>query len=312
MNFYSNNQEQDRLFLEVSTKYNLAYWIAADIEHFVTNFPELISETDIDKIDQQYKTAMQIFNDAKNLSLNLTGKHRDCEHVLQKFIDFTIKDFDQNKPQELNDSESEGIKLLDAINIEEDFRNNFKKFLSGNDMELYVLISYSYFTKAFLKMVDFSSIEDFDDPNRISLTSREIVKNLAMARGILGECLSDEIWVDAVIDEFVIMGTNSTSAKDMADYCNLNVEYAELWNEFYYVYAEFYKDFIDRNYEFDQLEFDLMSFESTKYLGKINIIAYKICRMILNFMNIEVARVELFTPRTIKSLTNKLEKRCIR
>ena len=312
MNFYLNNFEQDRLYLEISTKYNLAYWIAADIDHFITNFPELVSEADGSKINKQYSTALKILKDAKKLSSSLTGKHKDSEIVLQKYVDFVIKAFDPNKEQTLNDSESNEVYLMNGINAEEEFRNNFKKFLSGNDIELYLLISHSYFAKALLSMINFYEMTEVNNSYKLSNPSKDIVDNFEMARSILGEGMINDDWIDGVINDFVIIGSKDLSTNAMANYCNINIEYVNLWKEFYYVYAEYYKDFIERDYQFDQLEFDVMSHESTKYQGKINIIAYEISMMILSYMDKEIQKVELFTPRTIKSLTNKLEKRYVR
>ena len=44
-----------------------------------------------------------------------------------------------------------------------------------------------------------------------------------------------------------------------------------------------------------------MSFESMKYLGKINISAIKNCYIILDMMNINLPKTEIFSIRTIKN-----------
>lgn len=312
MNFYKTNHHQDRLFLEISTKYYLANWLASDIDHFVTNFPELIADTDEKKIDKQYKYALSIFNETKILAKGLTGKHKECEIILQKFIAFCIKDCEYIRSLELNDSESTEVNILEGIAAEEDFRKNFKKYLSGNDMELYLVISYSFFTKAILSILGSSKIKEFEVTNNFLKSSKEALKNLNMARAIIDECLLNEDWIEEVIEEFVIMAPKNIKTENMAHYCNLNIQYAELWRELYYVHAAFYEDLIEKGCEFDQLEFDIMNFENNKYIGKINIIAIEICTMILNLMDIKVDEIELFSPRTIKSVTNTIERRCAR
>ena len=85
MNFYNDNKIQDKLFMEIQVKYNLSYWIASDVDHFVENFPELLSESDFKNLREQYIFALDIFKDANKKAFLLNGRHKRCEQILSQY-----------------------------------------------------------------------------------------------------------------------------------------------------------------------------------------------------------------------------------
>mgnify|MGYP001441165200 CR=1 FL=1 len=301
MNFYNNNETQDRLFMEIQIKYHLSYWIASDVDHFVENFSDLLSESDFNNLREQYIFALDIFKDANKRAFLLNGRHRSCEHTISKYIKKCLNDFKYPKLIDSIDSESEEIAMLEIISSHNEFSRDYIKYLSGGDMELYVINSYTFFSKAFTKMMCLNSLLDKKNEDESLKVAHEIVSDLNTAKSILDQCLATKNWVDALIDEILIISSSRPSKKDVSKFLESNIEFLQLWKELYFIYSEFYSNLIETGFGYDEVEYSIMSFESIKYLGKININAIKNCYIILDMMNINIPQVEIFSIRTIKN-----------
>ena len=301
MNFYSNNKTKDRLFMEIQVKYHLSYWIAADVDHFVENFPELLSESDFNNLRKQYTFALDVFKDANEKAFLLDGRHKCCEEILSQYTKKCLKDFKYPKLIDAVDSESEEIAMLEIISAQNNFSRNYIKYLSGDDLELYVINSYSFFSKAITNMMYLNSLLNRENEDESLKVAHEIISDLNTAKSILDQCLSSKNWIEAMVDEILIINSVRPSNNDVKKFLDLNIEFLQLWKELYFIYSEFYSNLIETGFEYDDEEYSIMSFESMKYLGKININAIKNCYIILDMMNINLPKTEIFSIRTIKN-----------
>jgi hypothetical protein len=301
MNFYNDNKIQDKLFMEIQVKYNLSYWIASDVDHFVENFPELLSESDFKNLREQYIFALDIFKDANKKAFLLDGRHKRCEQILSQYTKKCLEDFKYPKLMDAEDSESEEIAMLEIISTQNNFSRNYIKYLSGDDMELYVINSYSFFSKAITGMMHLNLLLNRENEDESLKVAHEIISDLNTAKSILDQCLSAKNWIEAMVDDILIISSASPSNKDVSKFLDSNIEFLQLWKELYFIYSEFYSSLIETGFEYDEVEYSIMNFESTKYLGKININAIKNCYIILDMMNINISQTEIFSIRTIKN-----------
>ena len=76
MNFFNQNIEQDRIFLELQTKLNFSYWIAADLEHYFDSCEKDINQFEYKKLLKQYKLAFDVFNSVDIEASRLSNKQQ--------------------------------------------------------------------------------------------------------------------------------------------------------------------------------------------------------------------------------------------
>ena len=301
MNFYNDNKIQDRLFMEIQVKYHLSYWIASDIDHFVENFPELLSESDFTNLRKQFIFALDIFKDANDKASLLNGRHKRCEHILNDYTKKCLKDFKHSKLLDTVDSELEEIAMNEIISLQNNFSRDYIKYLSGDDIELYLINSYSFFSKAITSMMRLNSLLKRENEDESLKVANEIISDLNTAKSILDQCLSTKNWIEAMVDEMLIISEASPSKNNVTKFIDSNIEFLQLWKELYFIYSQYYSSLIENTFEYDEVEYSIMSFESNKYYGKININAIKNCYIILDMMNINISKTEIFSVRTIKS-----------
>ncbi|MDC1171043.1 hypothetical protein OAT61_02085, partial [Gammaproteobacteria bacterium] len=63
LKFYNINLNEDRKYLEVATKYNLAHWMVADLYHYASSYKDSFNEYEFDKMLKQYNLASNIFHE---------------------------------------------------------------------------------------------------------------------------------------------------------------------------------------------------------------------------------------------------------
>lgn len=298
MNFFNTNAEQDRIYLEASNQYNLAYWIAADIDHFVENKTNITAH-EYSRLISQYKLAIRILNEGSVTAKQLINDHNKCAKALKGFVSVCIKEFDFFSKAEIKDSETKEMNMLMLIDKEKDFHEEFRKYLSPNEPEAFVFQSYSYMTAAIenLMFLDINS-----DPERKSVYADKIVNNFKLAKETIDSALQNEDCLDSLISEFVIISSNKNTIlrdQDLLLFCNKNIEYMQLWREFYSLDEQFHRDIFFNIQEVEESEFNLVNHENMKYLAKINSIAIDICKSTLNIMGAEVPYIEIFSDKLI-------------
>ena len=298
MKFFNKNKEQDLIYLEISNRYNLAYWIAADLDHYVENKSN-ISPHEYYKLILQYKLAVDIFEHAEYASYQLLDDHKRCAEALKGFVGICLKEFNFYSKAENQDSEAEGINFLKMMDDERDFHKDFVEFLSPNAAEGYIIKSYSLMTSASesLMLLDLES-----NPKRNLRLAESAVSNFRLAKETIDECLQNEDCLDGIIDEYLIMVSQNTAyLKDNAHYefCKKNVEYMGVWREFYSLNEQFYKDVFIEPLDIDDSEYDLVNHENVQYLAKLNSLAIDICKTSLILMGYEVENFEIYSNKLI-------------
>jgi len=298
MKFFNKNQEQDLIYLEISNKYNLAYWIAADLDHYVEHKSN-IRPHEYRKLIMQYKLAMDIFENAGYNSCQLVDDHKRCAEALKGFVGICLKEFNFYSKAENQDSEAEEINFLKIMDDERDFHKDFVEFLSPNEAEGYIIKSYSYMTSASesLMLLDAES-----NPKRNLRLAESAVSNFRLAKETIDDCLQNEDCLDGIIDEYLIMASkNTVNLKDNAPYefCKKNVEYMGVWREFYSLNEQLYKDVFIDSLDIDDSDYDFVNHENVQYLAKLNSLAIDICRTSLILMGCELENFEIYSNKLI-------------
>ena len=298
MKFFNKNQEQDLIYLEISNKYNLAYWIAADLDHYVEHKSN-IRPHEYPKLIMQYKLAMDIFENAGYNSCQLVDDHKRCAEALKGFVGICLKEFNFYSKAENQDSEAEEINFLKIMDDERDFHKDFVEFLSPNEAEGYIIKSYSYMTSASESLM---LLDSESNPKRNLRLAESAVSNFRLAKETIDDCLQNEDCLDGIIDEYLIMASkNTVNLKDNAPYefCKKNVEYMGVWREFYSLNEQLYKDvFIDSS-DIDDSDYDFVNHENVQYLAKLNSLAIDICRTSLILMGCELENFEIYSNKLI-------------
>ena len=103
MNFYFKDPSQDIRYIEVINTYNLAYWIAVDASHYEENESN-ITAFDLNKLINQYKLAIDIYEHAQNISSSLTGDHKIAANALKDFVRMCLNEFNFYSEDKRKDS----------------------------------------------------------------------------------------------------------------------------------------------------------------------------------------------------------------
>lgn len=298
MNFYGKNLNHDKLFVEIRSSLELAYWISSDNEHFVENFPELINKNILKIIYSNSLKLNSFLNKTIKKINNLEGRHKKCATLLAKYTKFCIEEFDfaQNK---INKSESDDIKFSKLLDMDLRFREKFIKYCQKTDIEFYRSKAFIQFTYALSAAFDFTVyFADKLDSTLAENKRNDIVRYLKSAETALsiGCRLMKED--EASIRDFNL-AYSAMRGKSIDDYYELQVEFNTILKELFFIQREFYEQL--KNDEFSDLsEFDLYAHETKKYYGKMNIVGYQIGRFILDEMNVAIPNFELISPITIK------------
>ena len=298
MKFFNKNQEQDLIYLEISNKYNLAYWIAADLDHYVEHKSN-IRPHEYCKLIMQYKLAMDIFENAGYTSYQLVDDHKRCAEALKGFVGICLKEFNFYSKAENQDSEAEEINFLKIMDDERDFHKDFVEFLSPNEAEGYIIKSYSYMTSASESLM---LLDSESNPKRNLRLAESAVSNFRLAKETIDDCLQNEDCLDGIIDEYLIMASkNTVNLKDNTPYefCKKNVEYMGVWREFYSLNEQLYKDVFIDSLDIDDSDYDLVNHENVQYLAKLNSLAIDICRTSLILMGCELENFEIYSNKLI-------------
>ena len=147
MNFFNKNPQQDKYFIEISYSLHLAYWMASDIDYFVENFSRLITKKEISSINKNTKILKKIFIDANTRIKLLNGAHKNCAILLSNYVKHTIDVF-LSESVTYTESESEETYLKNLHEIDENFRQSYKKYLCFSDVNMFRLRAFSKLSKA--------------------------------------------------------------------------------------------------------------------------------------------------------------------
>ena len=316
MNFYNKGTNQDRLYLEIATKYNIAYWIASDLYHYTTSFPHDFNEYEYKRMLSQYSLAAQIMYESDDLAQFITGDHKTCLRAERVFIEACLIDFRIDKIFSPNlDSEAAEVQLRYMEDCFERYSEQYKQFLLPESCGHVLLQSFEYFANAQWAMIKLNSQFEFNTNEINKRFAEDIVDEFMSARILLDQGIDNINVHDEIISEFKII-TSENKIKplneDFLEYFKANLNYMNLWREVYSLYEEFYKDLILNSYDLPDSEIDLLNHNSEQYFSRINKSGIELSLAILDYMEIKVPHVEIYSARKIKNPTDFLIKKYLR
>jgi len=300
MNFYFKDPVQDIRYIEVTNTYNLAYWIATDANHFVENKSN-ISAFNLNKLINQFKLAIDTFEHANNLSMSLRGDHKIAANALRHFVNMCRDDLNFYSDDKKADSEAYEINLLSQLDHEKEFQANYLHFMNPNHAEYLTLKSYSHMNAIAedMLLIDLStnSIENFE-------RAKNIVTGFNSAKTTINYAIQNPASFEGMIDEFEIINTSRSDNLNQQDFtklCDMHIEYMKLWREYYSINEQTFKDIYIDNLSLEESEYDLIQHEALSYQSKINQYGIEISKLTLEFMNIDIPFVEIFSKHLITS-----------
>ena len=302
MNFYNTNSDHDRKFLKLQTQLNFSYWIAADLEHYFDSCEKDINQLEYKVLLKQYELALDIFNNVDIDASELSVEQKDCleihkEHTY-KCITEELNFFDKK----LTDSESEEINTSHQINQHNNFQTQYMQYLHPNELESYLLRSYSYLGQAVEATLQLCSDLEFDDSKKISKGTYEAYKNFRLSRIELEKAIKDPYVLEGIIDEYAIISPIKSSDKDIQKYCDMQFNFLRLWKDYFYTCENYYSQLFDHDDDAEcDAESKLFNYETKNYLGFINGISIRLHLFILKKLNVEVPKIEIYSSRIIKS-----------
>ena len=298
MNFYFKDPIQDIRYIEVTNTYNLAYWIATDANHFVENKSN-ISAFDLNKLINQFKLAIDTFEHANNLSMSLRGDHKIAANALRHFVNMCLDDLNFYSDDKKADSEAYEINLLSQLDHEKEFQANYLHFMNPNHAEYLTLKSYSHMNAIAedMLLIDLStnSIENFE-------RAKNIVTGFNSAKTTINYAIQNPASFEGMIDEFEIINTSRSDNLNQQDFtklCDMHIEYMKLWREYYSINEQTFRDIYIDNLSLEESEYDLIQHEALSYQSKINQYGIEISKLTLEFMNIDVPHIEVFSNKLI-------------
>ena len=300
MNFYFKDLNQDIRYIEVINTYNLAYWIATDASHYVENESD-ISAFNLNKLINQFKLAIDKYEDANNLSLFLTGHHKEAANALRQFVQMCLSDLNFYSEDKKTDSETHEINLLSQLDHEEKFQANFLCFMNPNSAEYLTIKSYSHINQIAedLLLIDVgtNSIKNLE-------RAKNIVAGFNLAKKTINLAIQNQESFEGIIEEFKIINTFRTKSLTQQDFlklCDKHIEYMNLWKEYFSINEQAFRDIYIDGLSLEESEYELIQHESLSYQSKINNYGIEISKLTLEFMNIDVPHIEVFSNKLINN-----------
>ena len=314
LKFYNININEDRKYLEVSTKYNLAYWMAADLYHYASSHKESFNEYEFDKMLKQYNLASDIFYEADEQAQFIEGDRKKCLYTLKKYIQSTMVDLRIDTIfVPITDSESEEIRDLSMMSEYYNFSEKYKNFLLPESLEYALIEAMNFFMSTESKIRELNSQFEFNDIEKNEQLTEDIIVDFMSAKEILDRAISSDAFQDSLISEFLISAhqdRNKVTNKNLISYISMHINYIELWREFFNIQEEIYKNFIEpTNIQDSEIEFNISQME--QYVSRINKAAIELNFLILRNMDIKLPHIEIYSARAIKGPVDFLTKKFI-
>lgn len=317
MKFFKQNINNDLNYLEISTKFNLAYWIACDLKEYGELYSKELNNYEYQRMQKQYDLAVQIYNEAEDLLQFVDAKyHKESLYALKNYVSKCIRSCSLDSIVTSNiDSENEEIQL----NIlEQDFNKFVNKYINHviEDSFDYVLLdSFRYFHLAEKKMLELNSQFEFIDINKSISFAEKIVEDLMTARIIIDQGLQNDLCHDQIIDDFMLSINENKflgSKENCEHFYNLSIQYLRLWREVYYIHEEFYKDQIIHKFALSEPEMDLFLHNAKKYYAQIYKNAIEINILILDNMGIKMPDIDVYCARKVKEPLDLIARKVLR
>ena len=307
MIFYKKNNADDKLFLELQTKLNLSYWIAADAEHYYQTCKDNINTYDYKRLVKQFDNASSIANEFDTNNLEMSDDHIKAIKILRDFVTYSIKELDFRKK---DDNENDDCDVINLAYQQEKFINKFLRFLHKREPECYLQTAYLYFSKGMLSLED-----QYWDSKRSSHYVRNrrnhLVNYLNTAIDKIDSGIKDPNVLDFIMDECAIIGIEKFSDKDIDKYINLHIDFMNMWKECITTTKNSYDEILSGNLDeyVEAEEISMLEYTQNNYFGIINELGIKINQMIIDKMNIEFPKTEIFSRRVIKNPMERINEK---
>ena len=300
MIFFNKNLEDDRRFLKLQTQLNYSYWIACDADSYYENSKSNINSFEYAKMQKQHTLALDIFNNIDIDEFYIGPDHKRCLEALKIFVESGLDDFHFSGRKKFKDSESEEINLLYLTNIEKEFRSVYLNYLHPKEAEGYIMKSYTFFEKGVEAIMQLSSEMEFSDDEKIDDLSQKTIQNFRLARNELERAKQDQNVFEFMLDELTIISSGKLLEKEVKEFIDLNFSYLDLWIEYFLIHERYCNDIFDKDND-EESASEVFEFESNNCLSFINVLAIKINLFILKKMKVDVADLEIYSQRSIRS-----------
>ena len=307
MIFYKKNNADDKLFLQLQTKLNLSYWIAADAEHYYQTCKDNINTYDYKRLVKQFDNASSIANQLDTNNLEMSDDHNKAIKILRDFVTYSITELNFRKK---DDNENDDCDMLNLAYQQEKFINKYIRFLNRSEPEYYLQTAYLYFSKGMLSLED-----QYWDSKRSShyLRNRRnyLVNYLNTAIDKIDSGIKDPNVLDFIMDECAIIGIEKFSDKDIDKYINLHIDFMNMWKECITTTKNSYDEILSGNLDEYVVaeEISMLEYTQNNYFGIINVLGIKINQMIIDKMNIEFPKAEIFSRRVIKNPMERINEK---
>lgn len=311
MIFFNQNQSQDRNFIELQTRLNFSYWIAADLEHYFGSFKNNINQLEYKRLLKQYDIAVDFYKSTDISSTNLCLDQKKCLLTLKNHVCECLYKELNFFDEKLHDSELEELNIICQIDRHDNFQKKYMYYLHTNEFECYLLRAYGSLGDAIKTSLQLTLDIEFGDYKKIGNTTYEIFKKFKIGRKELEKGINDPYVLEGILDEFAIISSSKTyNNDDVKKYCDMQLEFLELWKDYFLVCENFYCQLYDHNDEAEeQAEINLFNHETNNYLGLINTVSIRMHQFILNKLNIDVPEIEIYSSRMIKSSIDYIQNR---
>ena len=315
LKFYNINLNEDRKYLEVATKYNLAHWMVADLYHYASSYKDSFNEYEFDKMLKQYNLASNIFHEADDQAQFIKGDRKKCLHTLKKYTALSMVDLRIDTIfLPTTDSESEEIRDISMASEYYNFSECYKNFLLPESLEYALLEAMNFFMSTESKIRELDSQFEFNDIEKNEQLTEDIIVDLMSAKEILDRAISSDAFQDSLISEFLISAhqdREKVTNENVKSYISMHINYIDLWREFFNIQEEIYKNFIDpANMQDSEIEFNVTQME--QYVSRINKAAIELNFLILRNMGIKLPHIEIYSARAIKGPIDFLAMKNIR
>tara|TARA_B100001175_G_C19456212_1_gene613934 strand:+ start:420 stop:1376 length:957 start_codon:yes stop_codon:yes gene_type:complete len=306
MQFFYQDHQQDKIYLQAAATINLSFWISSDVNNYASDNISEINQYEYDRLISQYHLALNIFKDGEELCKRLKGDHAKCANLLLGHTFTSIKDDSISelfRSEELQDSELE-LNLLDAIFDADIFIKKYQKFLIPGDLETDLIKAEVIFANSSSKILNFinNQYTNFDDAAK---DCEEIIDGIMSARVIVENAIKHNMYKRSLKREYSIFCDNNlvNPSHSFEDFYEASIKAIYFWREYYAIHEQFYKNFFDKA---DDSNNEQNFFHQT--LNQYNLIMHKnsieLNTMILDNLDVTIPNFEIYSARKI---TNPIE-----
>ncbi len=303
MQFFYQDHQQDKLYLQAAATINLSFWISSDVYNYASDNISEINKYEYDRLKSQYDLALNLYEKGKDISNLLTGDHAECANLLLGHTITSIQDDSITElflPNSKKDKAFE-IDLLDAIFDADIFIKKYQKFLIPGDLETDLIKAEVIFANSSSKILNFLNNE-YSNINDAAKACEEIIDEIMAARVIVENAIKHNSYKASLEKEYSIFYDCNFLEKPHSfdSYYAASIGAMHFWREYYAIHEQFYKNYFDKA---DEINEEQNFFNQT--LNQYNLILNKnsieLNMMILENLGIRIPDFEIYSARKIRN-----------